>query len=270
VALAQADPETALAREEASLATGGMQGRGVRVEIPMEGGETLILKKKRRGGLAARLMGDVYRREYEALAEVMLSELAWKKGVPVAPIAFAMAAPTGEGRLRSGWRAYEASVKVQGAHSMMEWLSMPLPHARRREILSAAGACVQRAHNRGFQHGDLNLGNILVSCSERGEYGGLLIDLAHSVIGRPLAFNPRVDQLVRLYRSAEKWLPETPARRLADCLVFLRAYTAGDRAEVKRLLEAAARHRGSLMLHKLGWKVSGRGAVRQPRAGAKN
>jgi hypothetical protein len=242
-----------------------MQGRGVRVEIPGEGGETLLLKKKRRGGLAARLMGDIYRKEYEALSEVMLSELAWKKGVPVAPLAFAMAAPAGEGRLRSGWRAYEASVKVPGAHSLMDWLSMPLEPARRREVLAAAGACVQRAHNRGFAHGDLNLGNILVSRSERGEYGGLLIDLAHSVMGRTLTFNPRIDQLVRLYRSAEKWLPDAPRRRMADIVIFLNAYTAGDAGETRRILEASARHRGSLMLHRLGWKARRAGAVRPRR-----
>ncbi|MGH9867299.1 MAG: lipopolysaccharide kinase InaA family protein [Candidatus Polarisedimenticolia bacterium] len=265
VALAATDPEKAL---EAGVGPGPMQGRGGRLELPGHEGETLILKKKRRGGLYGKLRGDVYRDDYSAVSEVMLSETAWKKGVPVALLAFAMSAPAGPGRLASWRRGYSASIKLSGARSLMECLGTPaseLPESQRRAMIRAAGAAVARAHDRGFFHGDLNLGNILIVKSSQGEFGGWLIDLAHSTLGGTLLDRPRVKNLVRLYRSAEKWLPPSSPgearRRGRDVVRFLRAYVGKDRAAVRRLLSDARRSRLSLLIHRLGWKATGAGAA---------
>ncbi|HET9480571.1 MAG TPA: lipopolysaccharide kinase InaA family protein [Candidatus Polarisedimenticolia bacterium] len=262
--LARRDPEQALAAPEKAGPAGPMQGRGVRVELATETGEILILKKQRRGGLYGRLMGDIHRSDYRAISEVVLSETAWKKGVPVALLAFAMSAPAGPGRLASYRRGYVASIKVPGARNMMEWLADPDCRPERRAVLAAAAHTINRAHDRGFQHGDMNLGNILVVRSNQGEYSAWLIDLSHSTLGGTLRFKPRVDNLVRLYRSAEKWLPATDAAarrgRFRDVVRFLRAYTGGEKGAVRRVLEAGSRHRTSLFLHRLGWKASRAGS----------
>jgi len=261
--LAQRDPEALLEGGPANAATGPMEGRGRRLEMPGAGGETIILKRQRRGGLYRRFMGDIYKDDYQSVSEVFLSETAWKKGVPVALLAFAMSAPAGQGRLASYRRAYVGSIKLEGARTLMEWLSIDLPAAQRRAVLIAAAHAVNRAHDRGFKHGDLNLGNILVVKSAQGEYGGWLIDLQHSEMGGSLRFEPRLENLVRLYRSAEKWLPDTrgAASRSRDIVRFLRAYTLGEAGGVRRYLEGGARHRASIFFHRLGWRVTGAGRV---------
>jgi hypothetical protein len=232
-----------------------MRGRGAVVELTVGEGETLIFKKKRRGGLYGKLMGDVFRDDWHAASEVALSETAWKKGVPVAQVAFAMWAPAGEGRLAGYRRAYLASIKLPGARSLMEWIEAePGPRAL-RDALKAAGEAVVRAHERGFYHADLNLGNILISRSEQGEYGAWLIDLNNSQLGRNLRFNRRLDNLMRLYRSAEKWAPADPPVRLRQAARFMRGYTKGDRAEARRYFTASASYRASLLIHRLSWRA---------------
>ncbi|MFQ5700772.1 MAG: lipopolysaccharide kinase InaA family protein, partial [Acidobacteriota bacterium] len=223
----------------------------------------------RQHGIGLRLgkfRGDVYRSDYAAINEIFLSGTAWKKGVPVALLAFVMAAPAGTGRLASYWRGYSASIKVQGARSLGDWLSSPLASDERRLVIEAAASAVQRAHGRGFEHGDLNLGNILVTRSEQGEFGGWLIDLSHSRMGGTLSLKKRLGNLMRLYRSAEKWLPAgTPEERLGrrrDIIRFLRCYTDGEPGAVRRYLQAAGRYRSSLFLHRLGWKAGRVGRAR--------
>jgi len=273
LSIAERDPERLLATGQAPGEP--MRGRGARLELPGEGGETLILKKNRRGGLYGRLFGDIHRTDYRAIGEIILGESAWKKGVPVALMAFAMSAPAGEGRLAKYRRGYSASIKVPGARNLMEWLSGDGDETERRAVIAATGYAINRAHNRGLKHGDLNLGNILVVRSEQGEYGAWLIDLSHSTLGGALSFKPRVENLVRLYRSLEKWLPvtgETGARRrFREIVYFLRAYTDREPGGVRKYLAEAARHRASLAMHRLSWKArpqTRRARQARPRAAA--
>ncbi|HET6373480.1 MAG TPA: lipopolysaccharide kinase InaA family protein [Candidatus Polarisedimenticolia bacterium] len=272
MALAEGDPERILASgtppSTGSLGPhctavlrrppGPMQGRGPTLEIAFDNGETLIVKKQRRGGLYGKVMGDVFKQDWQAVVEVSLSETAWKKGVPVAQVAFAMSAPAGEGRLAGYRRAYVGSVKLPGARSLMESLANESNETERRRSLVTAAAAINRAHGRGFTHGDLNLGNILIQRSGQGEYSGWLIDLSHSWLGGALRFDKRVENLMRLYRSAEKWLPATiPSSRFRDVVRFLRAYTEHRPGEVRRYIEAAAAYRSSFFLHRLSWKLRG-------------
>src|SRR5262245_30327055 len=80
VELARQDPEKLLAQ---AAPPGPMQGRGSHLMMPGESGETILLKKQKRGGLYGKLRGDIHKSDREALAEVIITENAWKKGVPV-------------------------------------------------------------------------------------------------------------------------------------------------------------------------------------------
>lgn len=255
VEIARQDPETLLA---AAAPPGPMQGRGSRVILPGEGGETILLKKQRRGGLYGKLRGDIHRNDREALIEVVTSENAWKKGVPSGLIAFEMSAIAGPGKLAAYRRAYCAAIVVPGARNLMEWLTSSLTETQRRGVLASAAATIRRAHDCGLTHGDLTLGNILVTSSDQGEFTAILIDLTHSKLGRLLDHKPRVANLVRLYRSAEKWLPEPDIRRRQREIVrFLRFYTKCERGETRRFIQSAGGHRGSLFLHRISWKLGG-------------
>lgn len=259
VSIAQRDPETMLAENVTAPRPGPMEGRGVLMELDGKGSDRLLLKKSRRGGLYGKLKGDIYRSDYESISEIFLTESAWKKGVPVALIAFVMTARAGEGRLASYWRGYSASIKVTGGRSLGDWLSSSSSGKERGEVLVAAAEAIKRAHGRGFEHGDLNLGNLLVAKSEQGDFSGWLIDLSHSTLGGVLPFKRRLGNLVRLYRSAEKWFPagtpEEAYRRRRDIVRFLQAYTDHQPGEMRNYFRAAERYRTSLFMHRLGWKV---------------
>ena len=262
VSIAEKDPESYLAEAGATTRDPEqpMSGRGRIAELPGSEGETLILKKRRRGGLYGKLKGDICKSEYEAVSELYISESAWKKGVPVALLGFVMTRPSEE--KKGWWRGYSASIKVAGARTLMECLADP-PGPTRRAAIDVAGHAVSRAHACGFNHHDLNMGNILIVKSEAGEWGGWLIDLAGSTLGGALPKKARLDNLMRLYRSAEKWLaPKTDAgarQRFRDIVRFLHAYTKGDRKEMRACIEAAEKRRTSLFFHRLGWRMRGVG-----------
>ncbi len=257
LSMVQRDPEKVLGGSNPGVqgSSGPMRGRGPHVEIPLENGETLIFKKQRRGGLYGRLRGDIFRNEWRAVSEVALSETAWKKGVPVAQVAFALSAPAGEGYLAGYRRAYLATIKLPGARNLMEWLATSTDRSERRAVIKAAAQCIERAHDRGFMHADLNLGNVLVQKSALGEYSAWLVDLSRSHLGGTMRFRQRLDNLMRLYRSSEKWMPaDDPRARLREMAWFLRDYTRGDRAQARQYFQAASRYRASLLLHRMTWK----------------
>jgi hypothetical protein len=67
---------------------------------------------------------------------------------------------------------------------------------------------------------------------------------------------------MRLYRSAEKWLPdENLQRRLRHATRFLRAYTSRDPGQVRRYVGASSRYGMSFFLHRLSWKADRSGSL---------
>ena len=157
-----------------------------------------VLKQYHRGGLLAKLVRDQYLftgfRRCRAIAEFYLLTQMRVKGLPVPnPIAACCQ--------RRGLLARMAIITGKIPHKMS--LAQSLQGEPLEDHWLEAGRVIQRFHQAGVMHGDLNLHNILVD--ERGAV--FLIDFDKSRIMRP---KPGWQQanIRRLCRSLEKLAPE--------------------------------------------------------------
>ena len=164
-----------------------------------------MLRHYRRGGLAARFMGDRYRfRDADStrpFAEWQLTYRLHRAGLPVpAPVA---------ARYRQAGSAYTGDIITErlptvgslteclrtGALSVVTWI--------------AIGRCIRRFHDVGLCHADLNAHNVLLS--EEGVY---LIDFDRCQLRKPGIWSD--GNLVRLRRSLEKVTWGMPPERFAE------------------------------------------------------
>lgn len=172
----------------APVATGG-RGAAWFVDAPFG---AAVLRRYRRGGLAARLSRDRYWWSGEArvrsVAEFRVLGEVRRRGVPVP-------APLAAMYLRSGahYRAAILVERIAGARTLAELM---LAGAAPWED---AGRLVARAHRAGLDHADLNADNILLDPAGQGS----LIDLDRGAL-RPPAGAWRERNLERLRRSLHK------------------------------------------------------------------
>ncbi len=216
-------------------------GRGT-VRLLTVGGYRLIVKRERRGGVAALLLPNLYllegpfRREWEMACRLAEAELAPQPYAQVfRPAGFLFA-------------VFTLSQAVPEALSLLGlWTQGRLGPER----LRAAGTAVGRLHRTGLLHGDLNAGNLLLD--EEGR--ALFLDFRHSRLGPgPPPAGSRHRNLLRLSRSLHKlrylhslpW-PEGCWETLAE------GYAAGWGEREPWLEEWIARSRRGFGLSHLRW-----------------
>ena len=234
-------------------------GRGWVARIVLGDGTPAVLRRYRRGGMAGKLLPDLFLSARRAVAEVAAADGARAAGAPVSEPLCAIVE-------RRGLAAalYLLSREVEGG--------VPLADALREasaeeagSLLRSAARAVKQCHDAGLVHRDLNLGNILAVRSPRPgrpsadifEEEMLVIDLDRSRMKpRGLADRERLAGLCRLARSHEKtfgrsgpWGPD-PIRSL------ITAYASGDSSLEGRLRAMLPRQERSMRLHRLGWWLS--------------
>lgn len=192
-------------------------GRGATFFIAADA-RRLVLRHYRRGGLAARWLGDRYwwrgMPATRSFAEWQLLYLLRRDGLQV-PV------PIAAGYRRSGaW--YTADIlleEVPGASTLAERLRAgPISLT----CWIAIGRALRRMHALGAWHADLNAHNVLFDGGDRV----WLIDFDRSRLRRPGLWSDA--NLVRLYRSIEKVLLGYPAGNFAatDWAALVDAYLA--------------------------------------------
>ena len=193
--LDQADPRLFDAhywRSRDALA-GGAEGRGTTWFV-QQGESQLALRRYRRGGVAARLLGDRYLwtglERTRAWREWRLTADLYLRGLPVpAPIAARVE------RCGPFYRADLITQRIPAVESLSQRLrSCALSAEGWRRL----GAQLRAFHAVGLDHADLNAHNILVNA--RDEFW--LIDFDKARLRRPGAWMQR--NLDRLHRSLRK------------------------------------------------------------------
>lgn len=219
-------------------AAGGRGPTGLlRIAAP---GPVARLKRLRRGGLAGPIWRDRFPGVSRILANLEAPAEARRRGVPTPePLAlFAVPGPPGL------WRGWLATEEIDGAVPIASRLGTPLEP----EVVREAMRVVRAMHDAGVEHRDLNLGNLLLRPSSRGE-GVVVLDLDDARLHPgPLGFRLRRRALRRLERSAAK----RTGRPRYDA--WYAAYAGGDAGLAAKLAAGRWLDRMGIALHRLTWK----------------
>jgi tRNA A-37 threonylcarbamoyl transferase component Bud32 len=227
-ALGAALPESFLApRAERAAAPG--HGRAATAALDV-GGIPVIGKRLLHGGFLGPVLGGLYLGTERCSRSIRLARGLRERGVRTPDV------------VAAGWWA------VLGPVNRIALLTEAIPRAEnlqaillrrpraedRRAALRAAARIVRAMHDAGFEHADLNLGNIVLEGAQDGPRGHV-VDLDRGRFAAAPSARLRAGGLLRLLRSYDKWVGAAPATRRADLVLFLRAYAAGDRDLVRAL-----------------------------------
>ncbi len=232
-----------------ACAAGAFGGRGRTGTIEVDPSLVLRVKRMRRGGITRGLWRDRFFGVRRLVANLTVPLAALRRGVAtVEPIGLLVErGPLG---LQRGWLA---TTDVTAASSLAERLASPTPPASAELVLVLA--LIRGMHDRGVDHRDLNLGNVLLRPTPAGLVP-LVIDLDRARLhAGPLPFRLRARALCRLERSSVKLFGRAPRRAGIDLRrVWYEAYAAGDPALAARLDRARRRNRVCIALHGWTWR----------------
>jgi len=232
-----------------ACAAGAVGGRGRTGKVEVDSRLVLRVKRMRRGGIARGLWRDHFLGTRRLVANLAVPLAALQRGVAtVEPIGLLVKrGPLG---LRRAWLA---TVDVSAAASLAERLASETPPAR--EELERVLSAIRGMHDRGVDHRDLNLGNVLLRSGAAGSEP-LVIDLDCARLhSGPLPLRSRARALRRLERSAVKLLGNAPVVSGIDLRRFwYEAYASGDVALAARLDRARGWNRVAIALHRLAWR----------------
>jgi hypothetical protein len=224
-------------------------GRGGTGRLALPGSVRVVVKRMRRGGWAGPMWRDRFLGRARLLRNLSVPLEAMRRGVSTAaPVA--MLIEEGPPGLR---RAFLAVEEIEGAEDLLSRLSGPrgLSEGEMRAALRA----VKEMHDRGVEHRDLNLGNLLVRSRDGGLPEAFVVDLDRARLhDKALPVRKRRAALLRMERSYLKRfgdegpLPGLPARAWA-------AAYAGDDRDLGAILAApGVLARASLAIHRLFWR----------------
>ncbi len=210
----------------------------------------MVLKQMRRGGMTRAVWRDRYAGKRRLIDNLRNPLEAARRGVPTAaPVALLLV--EGPPFLFRAWLAVE---EIPDTENLIERIQSRDPLVA-PEIEAVIGL-VRGMHDRGVEHRDLNLGNLLVRRRRPDEIETFVVDLDRARLrDRPLRWRERIRGLRRLERSTVKLFGEQPRIAGLDLRrCWYETYAAGD-VELSRRLERARRtNRLWLRLHGLGWR----------------
>ncbi len=232
----------------------GITGRAETYRVTQPGlASPLLVKQYWRGGILRGVMRQRFVGRSRFLAEIVLAEIAADGGVNTARIAGLVLRRT-DGIF---WSATLVTEEITDSVDLKklaveEWL--PMTRAQRNELLRAVATEIRKMHDLGVFHSDLHLKNILVRKWQTQPIA-YIIDFDRGAFYRRLSQSRRLNNLMRLDRSAEKLNRHRPLISSADRLRLLRYYAAGDSKLFARLKNGARSLATRRKVHRAWWRV---------------
>ncbi len=229
-----------------------LTGRTSHFLVSLKDEQGVVIRRYSHGGLLRAFTGDLYLFGSRGFQELALTEEIRASGIStVQPVG-----AVHQSVFPFFYRAYFLSLEIPQAKDLagrlLEIGPRPFPDAlvQKREMIRRVARLVRRFHQAGFVHGDLQLKNILVAGGQP-----FLIDFDRSYRKRTLTVKDRMDNLLRLDRSVEKWRRKGLPVTKTDRWRFFLAYSGGD--EVTRAgLEEALRARAIRFFpHRCLWAI---------------
>jgi tRNA A-37 threonylcarbamoyl transferase component Bud32 len=198
--LVESAPEVLVAVEELMHSTeAGAGNRGSGFQLSVDGAPDLFLRKAKHGGMV-QFLGDIYFGPFpRVVTELALTAEVRKRGVnapePMGAVVEHLAPAVHRGALIT---------KAIPGMTLWQFVEADDDRISREHVLRAARGCIDRMHEAGVFHGDLNLHNLFVSTAlERLDVVILDFDKAR-IFNRPLSSGARWRNLRRLARSIRK------------------------------------------------------------------
>ena len=212
----------------------------------------MVIRRYSHGGLLGALAGSLYLFGSRAFQELALTEEIRSSGIStVQPIG-----AVHQVIFPFFYRAYLLSVEIPHARDLPSYFQGMASHpaaetlVERRGMVRRLGRLVQQFHQAGFYHRDLQLKNILIAPDSL-----FLIDFDRSYRKNVLTPRDKIDNLLRLNRSAEKWKRAGLAITRTDRWRFFLAYSGGDQGLRKALKKALRTYTIRLFLHRWIWTL---------------
>lgn len=164
----------------------------------------LVVRDYWHGGLFGNMLGDIFWKGLRPVKELLICEGACKKGIRTIEII----AIVKNRVLGPFYKSKLISREIKDSVDLMEFLlrcDNQTFLAKKKEIIPKVAQAIKMMHDAGIYHADLNLKNILLQKSNRGEFVVYIIDLDKSREFRELNLKRRMKNLMRLDRSLEKF-----------------------------------------------------------------
>jgi tRNA A-37 threonylcarbamoyl transferase component Bud32 len=215
----------------------------------------LLVKQYLRGGVFRGILKDRFLSALRFVSELYLTGVAAKQSVPTLKIAALAIQPAGA----MFKRAYLFTEELRDTMDLAEYCKAHAnaPPAERRVLASAVAREIRNMHDGGIYHADLHLKNILVKKDDPGKV--YIIDFDNGDYLADMPEERRVENLMRLDRSAEKLNLKSPLITLTDRIRCLKAYCGGKKEVYGRFKELVRGQVKWRKLHRAWWKVLGRG-----------
>ncbi len=230
-----------------------LRGRTYLFSIPLKDGRKMVIRRYSHGGWFRFFTSDLYLCGSRSFQELCLTEEIRSSGISTIESIGAVHVSI----FRLFYRAYLLSVEIPDAEDSTRYLLRTCSHLslndlmEKRRMIRSAGLLLQQFHGAGFFHRDLQLKNILI---EEGQ--PYLIDFDRSYRKRILTLEEKINDLLRLNRSVEKWkrlgLPLTKTDRWR----FFSAYSEGDPEITIALAKELQTYSIRLLFHRCLWKLN--------------
>lgn len=242
------------------------QGRGRYPAIPIKknGGERLIVRKYKHGGILGKFLRNVFFSGDRPFNEIYVHEVARENGIPSAEAI----AVTKKKRWGVFYSANFISKEIADAVDLIDFLKeQPAGdiQASKKSVIFTLAKLIRKMHDAGIYHADLHLKNMLLKEISGGTFEAYIIDLDKSTVWRQLTINKRMKNLLRLDRSLEKyyWLqgkkkenPLPPVSK-TDRMRFFKAYMTTDPVIDRDWKAYIRRYYSPHTFHKFWWRFSG-------------
>lgn len=238
---------------ERSEAEAELHGRGrgaVRSFSLGSGGDRMLVRHCRRGGLLGRIVPDLFLGEGRVVNEIAVSERARDRGVPTALVLGARC-----DRVAGPFcRADVMTKAIPDGCDLIRYCESrgAAVRSEKRHVIASVARAIRAMHDAGVFHADLHLKNILIDA----DGAAYVLDLDRASMCESLGLRERLANLLRLDRSARKWKAARESVTTADRLRFLTAYAGGD-ANLRGACRRLFRRKRSYPFHRFFWKLMG-------------
>jgi tRNA A-37 threonylcarbamoyl transferase component Bud32 len=228
------------------------KGRTLHPSIRLEDGKRMVLRQYSHGGLLRAITGNLYFFGARSFRELALTEEIRSCGIPtissIGAIHHHIFLPF--------YQAYFLSIEVPRAIDLIQYFqemgAQPSHESllSKRKTLRSAGLLIRQFHQAGFFHGDLQLKNILIAGDQV-----LLIDFDRSYRRSNLSIQEKMRNLLRLNRSAEKWIQQgLPLTRTDRWRLFL-GYAGDDKTIQEVTKKTLQTYSLRFLFYRFGWAL---------------